>query len=361
MGRKQAPGLRKRGGVWHVDKCIDGRRICESTETASFEEAERFLARRTEEMRQARIYGVRPSRTFEQAAAKFVLENQHKRTLYSDIGLLKQLMPQIGQVSLDKLHRGTLQPWIEARQRQGVAVGTINHGLKVVRHILNLAAGEWMDENGLTWLPAAPKIKLLPDTQKRQPYPLNWDEQARLFKELPAHLAAMALFTVNTGCRDGEVCRLRWDWEVKAPELGTSVFIVPGEHVKNGDERLIVLNRTAASVVEAQRGKHPTHVFTYRRKPTSRMLNGAWRRARTAAGLPQVRVHDLKHTFGRRLRAAGVSFEDRQDLLGHRSARITTHYSAAELSQLIEAANRVCESNRRQPELVVLRRRVATA
>ncbi len=37
-----------------------------------------------------------------------------------------------------------------------------------------------------------------------------------------------------------------------------------------------------------------------------------------------VRVHDLKHTFGRRLRAAGVSFEDRQDLLGHRAGRITT-------------------------------------
>jgi integrase len=44
----------------------------------------------------------------------------------------------------------------------------------------------------------------------------------------------------------------------------------------------------------------------------------------------RVRVHDLKHTFGRRLRAAGVSFEDRQDLLGHKSGRITTHYSQAE-------------------------------
>ena len=358
MGRKKVPGLLKRGGIWHIDKWIHGRRICESAETASLEEAERVLSRRAEQIRQARIYGVRPSRTFEKAAAKFVLENQHKRSLHSDIGLLKQLMPEIGQVSVDRLHRGTLQPWIERRQRDGVAVGTINHGLKVVRHILNLAAQEWIDENGLTWLPVAPKIKLLPDTQKRQPYPLNWDEQARLFKELPAHLAAMALFAVNTGCRDSEMCRLRWEWEVTVPELGTSVFIVPGQHVKNGDERLIVLNRTAASVVEAQRGKHPTHVFTYRGKPTTHMLNSAWCRARTAAGLPQVRVHDLKHTLGRRLRAAGVSFEDRQDLLGHRSARITTHYSAAELSKLIEAANRVCESAERRPELVVLRRRV---
>ena len=52
---------------------------------------------------------------------------------------------------------------------------------------------------------------------------------------------------------------------------------------------------------------------------------------------------------------AGVSFEDRQDLLGHRSGRITTHYSAAEPSRLIEAANRVCEGESGQPELVVLR------
>ena len=91
-----------------------------------------------------------------------------------------------------------------------------------------------------------------------------------------------------------------------------------------------------------------------------RMLNSAWKKARLRSELPQVRVHDLKHTFGRRLREAGVSFEDRQDLLGHRSGRITTHYSAAELSRLIEAAKRVTERNGKKPELVVLRSKVGT-
>src|SRR5207237_2770953 len=67
-----------------------------------------------------------------------------------------------------------------------------------------------------------------------------------------------------------------------------------------------------------------------------------------------VRVHDLRHTLGRRLRAAGVSFEDRQDLLGHRSTRVTTDYSAAELRNLLDAANRVQES-RRSPAMTVLR------
>lgn len=314
MGRKRVPGLRQREGVWHIDKRIGGRRICQSCGTRDLEEAERYLARLIEESRQAQVYGVRPSRTFEQAAAKYVLENQHKRSISSDIGRLKLLMPWIVQVALDRLHRGSLEPWIQQRRKEGAAVGTINHGLKVVRRILNLAASEWVDEHGLTWLAHTPKIRLLPDTDKRQPYPLSWEEQARLFKELPSHLAEMALFAVNTGCRDGEICRLRWEWEVKVPELNTSVFIIPSRYVKNADDRLVVLNRVAASVLEARRKKHGTHVFAYHKKPVKRMLNSAWMRAREKADLKQVRVHDLKHTFGRRLRAAGVSFEDRQDL-----------------------------------------------
>ena len=76
-------------------------------------------------------------------------------------------------------------------------------------------------------------------------------------------------------------------------------------------------------------------------------------------GFRRVRVHDLKHTFGRRLRAAGVSFEDRQDLLGHKSGRITTHYSAAELANLISAAEKVCDSeSHNSPATTWLRRRV---
>jgi integrase len=109
----------------------------------------------------------------------------------------------------------------------------------------------------------------------------------------------MALFKVNTGTREQEVCGLQWGHEVKVPELDTSVFLIPGEHVKNGEKRLVVLNRVARSVIESLRGRHLEFV--------------------------------LKHTFGRRLRAAGVSFEDRQDLLGHKSGRITTQYSRGTL------------------------------
>jgi hypothetical protein len=117
LGRKRVPGLIMRAGTWHIDKRILGRRICQSTGTDQVEEAERCLARAMEECRQAQVYGVRPARPFEQAAAKFVLENQHKRSLQDDIERLRGLMPWIGDVALDRLHMGTLHPWMEHRRR----------------------------------------------------------------------------------------------------------------------------------------------------------------------------------------------------------------------------------------------------
>ncbi|MCH9063198.1 site-specific integrase [Legionella pneumophila serogroup 1] len=284
------------------------------------------------------------------------MENQHKRSISDDAGRLREVVKYIGDLPIEAIHIGSLQSFIEGRRKDEVSTRTINHGLMIVRRILNLAASEWMDEFGLTWLNSAPKIKLLPEPDLRKPYPLSWDEQHKLFQQLPEHLKNMALFAVNTGCRDREICELRWDWEIQIPELShIIVFIVPGELVKNGEERLIVCNETVREVIEGERGKHPTHVFSFKGRPLSRMLSTGWRQAREKAKLPEVRVHDLKHTFGRRLRAAGVSFEDRQDLLGHRSGRITTHYSSAELQSLYQAANKVCENRKSGVILTLLR------
>jgi hypothetical protein len=59
-------------------------------------------------------------------------------------------------------------------------------------------------------------------------------------------------------------------------------------------------------------------------------------------------MHDPEHTLGRRLRSVGESFEDQQDLLGHKSPRITTHYSQAEITNLSEASNQVRHSASRK-------------
>jgi hypothetical protein len=131
------------------------------------------------------VYGVRPKRLFREAATKFLLENQHKRSIRSDGDTLKILDAYIGDLNLEAIHMGTLQTYLVTRQKEGVKNRTINYGLQVTRHILNLAASEWMSEN-----------------DARKPYSLDWEEQDRSFAALPRHLQEMALFAVNTGCRD---------------------------------------------------------------------------------------------------------------------------------------------------------------
>lgn len=292
---------------------------------------------------------------------------------------MQLLYPWIGDKAIEDVHDAVLEPFVKHRlEVDQVSLTTVNRTKEVVRRILNLAARSWRHENGMTWLETSPLITIDAKQARkkaRRPYPLSWDEEDLLFAELPEDPnRQMARFKVNTGNREEEVCILRWEWEVAVPELNTSVFVIPATFVKNGEDRLIVLNQVARKVIEERRGIHPEFVFTYRGKPAKKygggfrpgfagapiecMNNTAWQNARMAAakayqekygrpapwGFEHLRVHDLKHTFGRRLRAAGVGEETRKVLLGHTNGDITTHYSAVELAELINAVNKIDRS-----------------
>ena len=366
MGRTRYSRLRERNGHWHINGVrIKGQPpLYESIGKCSREEAEAYYLKRITEIRHGVMFGARPKRTFREAASHYLeLESakpEPKATLSNDALFLEQLEPFIGKLELERVHDGTLAPFVRACRTAGNKSKTVNLKLAVARRVLNLAATKWRDEaTGLTWMAQAPKIEMLPLTDQRLPYPLSWDEQRLLFAELPDRLARMALFAVNTGCRDGEICGLRWEWEQRVEELGTSVFVIP--RPKNRIARVVVLNRIARAVVDEVRGQHPEFVFVYSpiskkgKKPEYKrvetMHNSAWQAARQRAadkyeerfgrkspeGFRTLHVHDLRHTVGRRLRALRVPFETRQDVLGHKNGNITTHYSAAEVSELLDA------------------------
>ena len=54
-------------------------------------------------------------------------------------------------------------------------------------------------------------------------------------------------------------------------------------------------------------------------------------------------IHALKHTYGARLKAAGVSKDDRRDLLGHKNGDVTDLYCAKRLSRMLENTNKVTQ------------------
>jgi len=138
----------------------------------------------------------------------------------------------------------------------------------------------------------------------------------------------------------------------------SSVFIIPNTYVKNAEDRLVVLNRVALSVIEEVRGEHPDLVFTYRGSPVTKILNSAWKCAREraadkleadtkerhlgASGMCGFTISSTRLAEGCARR--GVSFEDRQDLLVTEAGASPRNYSQAELENLIAAAEKVCAS-----------------
>ena len=114
---------------------------------------------------------------------------------------------------------------------------------------------------------------------------------------------------------------------------------------------------SVAQVIDTQRGIHDEYVFTYSGHRIETMNNSGWQRARKLAGLGDLHVHDLRHTVGMRLREAEVREETIADILWHNRPSMTAHYSVAQVTELIEALNKVSnESNRGNRSLVMIAR-----
>jgi integrase len=362
MGRKAGGIYPGENGTWQVDRWWKSTRLRQRG-FVSFEEAEQWLIRRLDELRSIALHGERAVRQFDQVAAQYLLEFNAKASIVTETYLLQSIMPTIGHLTLNQVHDGTLAPYVRARLAAGKSHKTINLALSVVRRILKLAATKWRDENGNTWLEHAPMITMLPLIgHQREPRPITWTEQRKLMPALPDHLARMSLFTLNTGVRDDVVCSLRWDWEIRIPQLGVSVFDVPRQHVKGRRRaRVVICNSVAQSIIEAQRGKHDEFVFVWRRervndidrqpvmayRPIQTMNNTAWQNARRVAGLGDLHVHDLRHTVGMRLREAGVPESTVADILWHSTKSMTQHYSVAQVVELHAALEKIRDDSGR--------------
>ena len=350
-------------GSRSVDKQYQGTRIFERLGKVTQDEAESWLRQRQAELdaERANLLRCGDQQLFAAAAQKYLIESERKklRSLETVAYHVSLLLPYVGSMALVDVCNDSLQPFIDERlDEDEVKPSTVNRTLEVARTIMNRAARLWRT-NGKPWLATAPLIEMLDEkATRRQPYPITWQQQANVLPRLPVHLQRMVLFALSTGARDANVCRLRWDWERQLPELGRSVFVIPPAEFKTNRTHVLILNDAAWSVVQECRGMHPDFVFTYRRervknlhlapamdyKPIATMNNTAFQSARCAAGLERMRVHDLRHTFGQRLRDAGVPEEDRALLLGHAIDGMPQHYATATIARLVEMANKVKET-----------------
>lgn len=308
-------------------------------------------------------------RTFAEAAARYLAEFQGKdksRAAHS----IYAVAPYIGHLRLIDVDDEAMQQFKEDRRLgrppfvdadgtpRPAMVGTINKDLTQVVTVLNKAARVWR------WIPVAPKIEHVKGAT-RQPYPLTWDEQSRLGCCLPTGWDVGVLaFAINTGCRKEEIFGLKWSDRRWIPELdiknpdGTvkeRMYVFVLSETKNGHQRAVVLNSIARRAVEAQRKNQAKHGQSEYVFPSRHLgnFNGkvrgsgkTWSQAWKAAGLPsgkmvKMGIHNCRHTFAHRLRAAGVPQEDRNALLGHANTNLAEHYATPDIERLLEHAEKI--------------------
>src|SRR2546426_5241318 len=176
------------GGCRIIDKEYRGVRIYARLGVISEEEAERCLAAKVDriDFELQRKANDRPR--FADGAARYLNDSREKRSIDVAAWHVRLLTPYIGTLELNRIHDRTLEGFIADRRADGVTATTINRSLEVVRTILNRSARAYRDEDGRPWLDALPPmITMLPETP-RQPYPITWEEQDRVFPKLSARL-----------------------------------------------------------------------------------------------------------------------------------------------------------------------------
>ncbi len=175
-----------------------------------------------------------------------------------DITAFKNLDRYVGGKYLEDIFDDSFEEFREGAGERGLCAGSVDRDVGSAARVLWEAANLYRDPHSrLTWLAEEPYLNYARPYKKRQPYPPDWAEQDLLFGELAEHLAIMGEFTVNTGVRDKEICRLEWAWEQRVPELDTpelqrTVFVLPEEATKCRTEdphpRLLVLNDAAQRI-----------------------------------------------------------------------------------------------------------------
>jgi integrase len=152
-------------------------------------------------------------------------------------------------------------------------------------------------------------------------------------KTFPLHCAAISLL-ILTGCRKSEITCLQWS-EVR----GRRLLLTDS---KTGP-RTVWLAEAAATILHAlPRREKQRYVFwnPATQRPITDIGN-LWSKLRDEAGLPGVRIHDLRHSFASHAAAHSETLPMIGKLLGHADVRTTTRYAHLDDGHVIEAARRI--------------------
>ena len=165
------------------------------------------------------------------------------------------------------------------------------------------------------------------------------DEVSGKGSRVSAGAVATICLLMLTGCRRNEILTLRWEHvDLDAAEI----------HLADGKTggRTVHLSSSAVRVLEALPRKPGNPWVIPGNKPGRHMtdIDAAWETIRARAGLHDVRIHDIRHSFASRALALGEGLPIIGRLLGHRRVETTARYAHLARDSVRESAGRIAAS-----------------
>lgn len=267
----------------------------------------------------------------------------YKRSWTTDESMIRNhLNPKLGNKHMGQISPPDVAMFINAMKSEGYASGTCNRALVLLKYSFSLAL-RWKTA-GLDSNPVK-EIKNIKDDNKLERY-LTEPQMRALTHAVQQSdnevLQYIVLFLIYTGARKREVLDARW----QDIDFVQRSWRIP--KTKSSKVRHIPLSSGALQVLTKLRNQIDTSFsdeqFIFANPNTGKPFVSffySWNNARIRAGLPDFRIHDLRHSFASYLVNAGRSLYEVQELLGHADIKTTSRYAHLNRERLVAAVELV--------------------
>jgi site-specific recombinase XerD len=254
--------------------------------------------------------------------------HSYKKSYKSDVSMIKvHIEPLVGNLVMARTRVQDITGFIELMKHKQLAPGTINRGLVLLRYAFKLA-NQW-SVPGVS-LDTWNGISYLKNDNRVERY-LTGEESSHLLNSMRAcknaQLPLIVAFLIYTGARKREVLDAKWsdiNWAQRSWKISVN---------KSNKIRHIPLSEGAIDTlmtVQARSALAAPSDYIFANPNTGKPFRSffySWDAARQRAGMPELRVHDLRHSFASFLVNAGRSLYEVQELLGHADVKTTSRYA----------------------------------
>ena len=252
-----------------------------------------------------------------------------KKSARREAQRLSALRKHFGSYSLASVRSSHVAAYRDARIAAGKAGATVVKELNTLSHLFDVAARDW----GISVKTNPAKMVSRPKVARGRDRRLVQDEETRLLTVCDASrapmLGAAVRLALETAMRMGEILSLSW------PDVDLRERVANLRETKTGDSRQVPLSTAAVAVLSSL----PRHignprVFWCWSRPDS--LENTWRRAVMAAGIANLRFHDLRHEAVSRLFERGLNPMEVAAISGHRTLQMLKRYTHLRAADLVK-------------------------